>query len=319
VLHRYLCICIVAGDLAFAQQSGPPSSQDPAEGERPGAPAAAVNDDDTTTPAPSRPMRRPRQHAAAPAPRVIPRSQYSPLAAMGGYAPRGISPWQAIVNYFNPRHLNMGQIFAERKQAWLDNALYNQYFWYSFWVTGLLILSWFAIAWIHDDRVRETWELAEFAADAVNYANHCKRAAKEAITRYNQHVEACNRVIESKTSGLVTPETAHLEDYKQEIARLRNDNDAQAIKLEQTKTELEAKNKQMLEFTARLDAAEKLVQGSGSDAGVKLADRINRLERDLATVTEENKRLKQAAKQMKQQRPGEPNGNGNTQADAAKC
>jgi hypothetical protein len=223
---------------------------------------------------------------------------------MGGYAPRGISPWQAIVNYFNPRHLNMGQIFAERKQAWLDNALYNQYFWYSFWVTGLLILSWFAIAWIHDDRVWETWQLAEFAADAVNYANHCKRAAKEAITRYNQHVETCNRVIESQTSGLVTPETAHLESFKQQIEQMTTEKQAAEFKIARLTDELKSKEQAVSEITGRLNALEmqltKKPKDDGSPGPAELVERINRLEAVNRALKEENRRIRQLT------RPGRP-------------
>lgn len=317
MFRRYLYISVVAGCLVFAQQTGG-VSQDPREREHTGVPDSTVSAGQTESPAPIRSAKRPQQRATLSEPATIPRAQYSPLAAAGGYAPRGISPWQAIVNYFNPRHLNMGEIFAERKQAWLDNALYNQYFWYAFWVTGMLILSWFAIAWIHNDRVRETWELAEFAADAVGYAEYCKRAAKEAITKYNQHVETCNRVIESQTSGLVTPETANLESYKQEIARLRNDNEAKTVQIERVQAELEQANKRLSDFTARLDAAEQRVQGNGSNAAVALAERINRLEGENAALKIDIKRLRQAAKKSKQQ-PADPKENRNLETDAAAC
>jgi hypothetical protein len=174
----------------------------------------------------------PKGYGYRPTQKRPPAAQYSPLAAAGGYGHSGVTPWQAIVNYFNPHHLNMGRLFAERKQAWLDNALYNQYFWYSFWVTGLLILSWFAIAWIHHDRHRATWELAECASDALRYSEYCKREAKEAIHRHNDHIEKCNCIIEDNRSGLMTtPETARLEDLKRDIKRLAADNDALTSRL----------------------------------------------------------------------------------------
>jgi hypothetical protein len=271
---------------------------------------------------------RPRRRAAAPAysyrptQKRPPAAQYSPLAAAGGYGHSGVTPWQAIVNYFNPHHLNMGQLFAERKQGWLDNALYNQYFWYSFWVTGLLILSWFVIAWIHNDRHRATWELAECASDALRYSEYCKREAKEAIRRHNDHIEKCNRIIEDRRSGLMTtPETADLESRKQELARLRNDSDAKTLQLERVQAELDNKNKQLSEFSARLDAVEQRSQGNGSpNTAAFLAERISRLEIENGTLTEDNKRLRQIAKETRQQQNGQK-GNGSPEScgDVSKC
>ena len=318
MFRRYLYISVVAGCLVFAQQTGG-VSQDPREREHAAVSDFGVSAGQSDSPAPIRPAIRSRQRATPSEPAAIPRAQYSPLAAAGGYAPRGVSPWRAIVNYFNPRHLNMGEIFAERKQAWLDNALYNQYFWYAFWVTGMLILSWFAIAWIHNDRVRETWEIAEFAADAVGYAEYCRRAAKEAITKYNQHVERPAIASSSRsTSGLVTPETANLESHKQEIARLRNDNEAKTVQLERVQAELEDAKKRLSDFTARLHAAEQRVQGNGSNAAVVLAERINRLEGENAALKQDVKRLRQEAKRCKQQ-PADLKENVNLETDAAAC
>ena len=214
----------------------------------------------------------------------------------------------------------MGQFFAERKQVWLDNALYNQYFWYSFWVTGLLILSWFAIAWIHSDRHRATWELAECASDALRYSEYCKREAKEAIRRHNDHIEKCNRIIEDNRSGLVTtPGTADQEFSKQELARLRNDYESKTLELERVQTELDSKNKQLSEFSARLDAVEQRARGNGApNAAAVLAERINRLELENGALTEDNKRLRQIAK-TRQQNVKKGNGNLESRADVSKC
>jgi hypothetical protein len=215
----------------------------------------------------------------------------------------------------------MGKLFAERKQAWLDNALYNQYFWYSFWVTGMLLLSWFAIAWIHNDRHRATWELAECASDALRYSEYCKREAKEAIRRHNDHIEKCNRIIEDNRSGLMTtPGTADLEFRKEEFARLQSDYDAKALQLERVQAELDSKNKQLSEFSARLAAVEQRAQGNGSpNAATVLAERINRLEIENGTLTEDNKRLRQIAKETRQQNGQKGNGSLESRADVSKC
>jgi hypothetical protein len=182
----------------------------------------------------------------------------------------------------------MGQLFAERKQAWLDNALYNQYFWYSFWVTGLLILSWFAIAWIHNDRVRATWELAECASDALRYSEYCKREAKEAVRRHNDHVEKCNRIIEDNRSGLLTtPEATQFD--KREIKRLVADNDTLKKQNDRLLEEKEKKAAEFQTLTERVEEVEKHLQannGASKNPNTALVERIARLE-------DENRRLQQ--------------------------
>jgi hypothetical protein len=236
------------------------------------------------SPAPVRPERRAAQPAYSyrPTQKRPPAAQYSPLAAAGGYGHPGVTPWQAIVNYFNPHHLNMGQLFAERKQAWLDNALYNQDFWYSFWATGLLILSWFAIAWIHNDRHRATWELAECASDALRYSEYCKREAKEAIRRHNDHIEKCNRIVEDRRSGLMTTsEATQLEDLKRDIKRLSADNDALTRHNARLLEEKQQKAAEFQTLTERVEEVEKRLQannGASKNPNTALVERIARLE-----------------------------------------
>ena len=133
----------------------------------------------------------------------VPAAQYSPLAAQGGYSRGRTSPLDAMVHALNPRDVNLGAIW-ERRRAWLENAGANRYFWYSFGATIAVILSWFALAWMHNDRVRERWQLAEHAADALRYAEYCKRRAKEAIDRYN-----CTSRRATASSKPASPEWRH--------------------------------------------------------------------------------------------------------------
>ncbi len=220
-----------------------------------------------------------------------PAAQYSPLAAQGGYSHAHTSPLEAMVHALNPHDVNLGAIWEARRRAWLENAGANRYFWYSFGATALLILSWFALAWVHNDRVRERWQLAEHAADALRYAEYCRRRAQEAISRYNEHVEKCNRVIEAGESGMSTPETANLEDYKRELQRIKSDNDAKELQVARLEEQLEQKGTQLTSLTERVSEAERRLKnraGAGTENGnAALVERIQRLEA-------ENRRLKHA-------------------------
>ena len=220
----------------------------------------------------------------------VPAAQYSPLAAQGGYSRARSSPLDAMVHALNPRDVNLGAMWEERRRAWLENAGANRYFWYSFGASMVVIFSWFALAWVQNDRVRERWQLAEHASDALRYAEYCKRKAKEAIDRYNLHIETCNRVIEAGESGIATPETANLEDYKREIQRLKSDNDAKELQVARLSEQLEQKAAELNSLTERVTGAEQRLKtrtAAGSDsANAALVERIQRLEA-------ENRRLKQ--------------------------
>ena len=133
-------------------------------------------------------------------------------------------------------------------------------------------------------------ELAEHAADALRYAEYCKRKAVEAIDRYNLHIEMCNRVIEGSESGIATPETANLEDQKRELQRLKSDNQAKDFEVARLTEELKHRTAEQNTLTARVTAAEEWLKvriGTGSEsANAELVERIQRLEA-------ENRRLKQ--------------------------
>ncbi|MGA2119561.1 MAG: hypothetical protein ABSH56_33040 [Bryobacteraceae bacterium] len=274
-MHRnfLVFVALMAVDPALIGQSRP---QD-----QPSAPVSSQQQQ-----APAQPQRRRRQESD----QRVPAAQYSPLAAQGGYTRGGTSPLDAMVHALNPRDVNLGAVWEERRRVWLENAGANRYFWYSFGATILVILSWFALAWVQNDRVRERWQLAEHAADALRYAEYCKRRAKEAIDRYNLHIETCNRVIESGESGIATPETANLEDYKRELQRLKSDNDAKELQVTRLSEQLEQKAAELNSLTERVTGAEQRLKtrtAAGSDsANAALVERIQRLEA-------ENRRLKQ--------------------------
>ena len=273
-MHRYLFFYVALG-LIDPALIGQTRTQD-----QPSAPVSQQQQ------APAQPRLRQYQESN----QRVPAAQYSPLAAQGGYSHGSTSPLEALVHALNPRDVNLGAMWEERRRTWLENTGANRYFWYSFGATILVILSWFALAWVQNDRVRERWQLAEHAADALRYAEFCKRRAKEAISRYNLHIETCNRVIEAGESGVATPETANLEDFKRETQRLRSDNNAKELQVTSLTERLEQKAGELNSLTERVTAAEQRLKsrtGEGSQsANAALVERIQRLEA-------ENRRLKQ--------------------------
>ena len=139
-MHRYLFVFVALApiDLALIGQT---RTQD-----QPSAPVSQQQQ------APAQPRLRRYQESNQRAPEA----QYSPLAAQGGYSHGSTSPLEALVHALNPRDVNLGAMWEERRRTWLENTGANRYFWYSFGATILVILSWFALAWLQNDRVRES-------------------------------------------------------------------------------------------------------------------------------------------------------------------
>jgi len=273
-MHRYLYMYValaVTGTVLSGQVGAQIQNRQLATGQQPGS---------------APPRLHQRQGSDGPSPAA----EYSPLAAEGGYSHTHTSPLEAMAHALNPHDVDLGAMWEARRRAWLENAGANRYFWYSFAATAALILSWFALAWVHTDCVRERRQLAEHAADALRYAEYCKRRAREAISRYNEHVEGCNRVIEAGDSGIATPETANLEDYKREIQRLKGDNTAKTSQIDRLESQLKVKQEALDSFTERMDEAERRIRNrmaAGQENGnAALVERIQRLEA-------ENRRLKQ--------------------------
>jgi hypothetical protein len=295
-MRRYLYTCLallVTASPLLSQTAGQPRTAGSREPNAPSEPS-------------QRELTMQEQTGGPPVRRTVPAARYSPLAAQGGYERFRTSPWEAlrraIVQKLNPRNSNLGAMWEQWRQAWLENAAMNPYFWYAFWTTVILIVSWFALAWLQLDRSRETWELAELASNALRYSEYCKRQAKQAIDRYNGHIEKCNRVIESARSGLVTPETAMLENYKRELVTLRNDNSALKLENESLKAQLESKTVELQSFTARIADVEKRVQaGNSKSSNAQLVERIRRLE-------EQNRLLQEKANAKAATVPAEQTG-----------
>ena len=136
-----------------------------------------------------------------------------------------------------------------------------------------------------------------------NWAAYWKSRAIEAITKHNAHIEKCNRVIEAGETGIpsetrrrrltcgwIWNEPRELQNVTSEKLRLKGELDEKARTISELSLRVD-------EVTKRIanGSAENGPTGTGrGDDKAALVARINRLESALATVTQENRRLKGA-------------------------
>ena len=142
--------------------------------------------------------------------RPPPRSQYSPLAAQQGENPRQQRQtwYEFALSRLNPNNVDYGAWMEERRRAFLEATIKNQHFNYALAMTLVSLFLLAACAKLQNDGRRKDWVTAEMMTDLLNQDQHSREVAREAIRKYNDHIERCNRVIEAAESGRPVPGSA---------------------------------------------------------------------------------------------------------------
>lgn len=221
---------------------------------------------------------------------------YSPLAAAGGYKRQREGFWEFWWHQFNPRNINYGAWIEQRRRAFLEQAGANRYFWFSFWAFAAIC---FLLLWAAKERMdrKDTeWEAAECLADLANYADYCKRHALEAIQKHNDHIELCNRVIESAETGKPMVAGNMEGDWKTEVQRLRTEVAEKSAEVVKLSAALEQKSTTVANLNERIDelAQNQRASGNAANANLDLVKRLNDLTSENHKLREELNKLKRA-------------------------
>ena len=205
--------------------------------------------------------------------------------------------YEFMLHQLNPHDRDYGAWYRKRRTALVDASIRNQYFWYAFWATVALI---FVVAWLIKslyDRRKEKRIMDEMMEEAKAHDAYSRRVAHEAIQRYNDHIELCNRAIEMAEAG----EAAVAGDGSQPTSlKMLLDAEKQKVSgLESERLRLEAELKQkaalVTDLSNRLDAVSKQIGSNGSDPSApsiaEMVRQINSLEQQLYAEREKNRRL----------------------------
>lgn len=252
----------------------------------------------------AQPQPVPNEHPSRSA-RSVPAAQYSPLAAQGGYRGHGMTWYEALFRSLNPKNVDWGMRWEQRRSIFLENSVGNKYFMYTAALSLLLVYCLVIIVWQRWNHAERLKQLAQRAADAMNYANYWKQGADKATRKHNAHIEKCNRVIEAGENGLPAGDTAEAGELRQQLDGMRIEVLNLTSENKRLRHDLEQKSAIVTDLSVRVDdATKKLGGGNGPGNGAKggensvqvatLVDRINRLEETLRTVRQENERLKGA-------------------------
>ncbi|HEX5481681.1 MAG TPA: hypothetical protein VFZ08_03545 [Terriglobia bacterium] len=238
-------------------------------------------------------------HQPAPSPQFTrPASTYDPAAQPGLYR----QTWyDAMLRQFNPDNLDWGQWLEQRRAAFLEATAANPYFKYGLVTSLLLILVTVALAKALIDKSRVKWLAQERYNDLKRHDRSSRQEAREAIRKYNEHMEKCNRVVEAELIGKpLTPQTFSgdggeltLPEALTQLAEVRRERDDFSGRLEKA-------NAVVGELALRVSDVEAAGNGSTGGNGSRqdgastsdLVKQINGLREQLYRERERNKHLK---------------------------
>ena len=218
--------------------------------------------------------------------------------------------YEFLLKHFNPSDFDYGAWFERRREVLLQATVKEPHFWYSVSVTVGMLLVMVAYTKLYLDHRRSMRVTAEMMADIYSHDLLARQAATEAIEKYNRHIEQCNRAIEASEAGDVRPGwgDTQIDSLRAELQRVAGQLEAITQDRNKLQEELQQKSLVVADLSTRLDALSKKVNGPRSSGtgngetvspdangdGAKLVGHINRLQEDLYTERQKNRRLKGA-------------------------
>src|SRR5207244_3385699 len=136
--------------------------------------------------------------------------------------------YEQALRRVNPDNTDYGSIWEQRKQAFIGQ-FGNRYFQYSLGSTAAMVLL-LTVTIVQRVSYKRALDVAaQSIADILRHDEYSRQAAREAIRRYNDHIETFNRVIEAKQEGLSKSTSAtesELQRVTQELSDTREENKA---------------------------------------------------------------------------------------------
>src|SRR5437868_6182655 len=108
--------------------------------------------------------------------------------------------YEFALRQINPKNADFAALWEQRKRA-LMNQVANRYFQYGLGATAVIVVLLTVTCVQHVSHRRSLHIAAQSIADVVGHDESSRQIAREAIRRHNEHIEACNRIIETRQEG----------------------------------------------------------------------------------------------------------------------
>ncbi len=218
--------------------------------------------------------------------------------------------YEFLLKKCNPSGFDYGAWLEKRREAFLEATVKEPHFLYSLSVTAGLLFMMAACTKLILDNRRRMRVTEEMMADVYSHDLISRQVANEAIERHNRHIEQCNRAIEASEAGDARPGwgDTQLDNLKGELQRVAGQLEATTQDRNKLQEELRQKSLIVADLSTRLDALSKKLNGPRDDSsgagesvstdanagGTRFVGHINRLQEELYTERQKNKRLKGA-------------------------
>jgi uncharacterized protein YoxC len=215
--------------------------------------------------------------------------------------------YEFLLKQFNPSDIDYGEWMEERRRVLLQASARNPYFPYSLGVTIWSLLVMIAYAKLRFDRRRERYLTEEMLTDLYNQDLYSRQAAKEAIAKYNNHIETCNRAIEAGTGQGISGNTSVDDELKAKLQKLADDLRATTAERDRLAEELKQRSAVVTDLSLQLQSLSEKIDGKGAAAravgqavlalpvsNAEYMKLVNSLQQQLHAEREKNRRLKGA-------------------------
>jgi hypothetical protein len=194
--------------------------------------------------------------------------------------------YEQLLRQINRADIDYGALWEQSKQDFI-HQLGNPYFQYGLGATVAVVLL-LVIVIVQRLSHRRSLEIAtQSITDALRHDAYSRKVAEEAIQRYNDHIESCNRIIEmgqDRSAKAVLAKESELHRLREELADTRQENRS-------LRDELAKKTKESAgEATQAVSGADRKVQTES--ALEQYRARISALEKQLREEQRKNQQVK---------------------------
>ena len=201
--------------------------------------------------------------------------------------------YERVVRQINPNDTDYGAIWEARKKAFTDR-IGSPCFQYGLAATVTVVWLFIVLYAQHVSHRRKEDIAVDSIADVLRHDAYSREKAREAIRRYNDHIEACNRVIEAEESGASRwVSSAELDTLQSELEQYRSDAAALREESKRLREECERHKATVAELSVHSRTDSQATLPFANDTRVaELVTRINQLQDELIAERKKNQRIK---------------------------
>jgi len=210
---------------------------------------------------------------------VNPKQPYRPIPPNRAQSRETI--FEFYLRTLNPRQIRWGDEIERRIQILTEQSVRNPYFRLAAFQTSLILLL-MLVCWVWWDKMHQIkWVAAECLTDAINAKRLADERAVDAIDQYNQHLEMCNRAVETQHSGI--PMAKGGADWQREVRELQEALATERTHRAQAEARLKSREELQAQLDQRLSELESAVHDKREGANSELVARLQRAEAELAS------------------------------------